>query len=481
MTPHNTGETRRTFLKGTAASITAGGALLSGTGTAAAADTIYTNDAFVRTSGTDFTLEGSTWRWSGTNNFWLTGDSGYTRSDFDAFFQLCNDHNVDVVRTWAFQDLLSDDTWYDGDGCTWEPGGDSYGMSHSSEGFKQLDKVVASAADHGVRLILSLENYWRAFGGMPQWIRWFYEDYLSDGDWRIPDDYEPWDTSTVWFSYNSSTDTTYFDWSREAFFRFDELRTRYKDFVNTVLWHSNGERGGTPYKEDPAIMLWELANEPHIDYSAFVDDRGDHDGDGQKGERREYQFDDWIAEMAPHLKSIDSNHLLSTGHEGYYTYKGSAGWEYNGNEWLYNGVKGADFENNHDHAAIDAATYHMYPNNWGFASDNSDGGKNFGTNWIAEHKADADDLGIPVYAGEFGWQLDSPDPYDIRTDIYDTWYQELDTGGTAGALIWQFQNHPNFNGDGYRFDEGWRAADQMQKYGASVHDPGSTYEDWTWW
>ncbi|CAH9080964.1 unnamed protein product, partial [Cuscuta epithymum] len=63
----------------------------------------------------------------------------------------------------------------------------------------------------------------------------------------------------------------------------------------------NNTISGVVYKDDPTIMAWELMNEPRCP--------SDVSGNTLKK---------WIAEMAGYLKSIDANHLLEVGLEGFY-------------------------------------------------------------------------------------------------------------------------------------------------------------------
>ena len=36
-----------------------------------------------------------------------------------------------------------------------------------------LDRVIAQAAAHNIRVILTLTNYWPDYGGPPIWAKWF--------------------------------------------------------------------------------------------------------------------------------------------------------------------------------------------------------------------------------------------------------------------------------------------------------------------
>lgn len=65
----------------------------------------------------------------------------------------------------------------------------------------------------------------------------------------------------------------------------------------------------------------------------------------------------WIREMAGHLKSIDTNHLLEIGLEGFY---GNDKKQYNPNYINY----GTDFISNNQIREIDFTTIHIYPDQW---------------------------------------------------------------------------------------------------------------------
>lgn len=67
----------------------------------------------------------------------------------------------------------------------------------------------------------------------------------------------------------------------------------------------------------------------------------------------------WITEMASHVKSIDGNHLLEAGLEGFYGPSSSQEQQYNPNFQV-----GTDFIANNQIPGIDFATVHSYPDQW---------------------------------------------------------------------------------------------------------------------
>jgi len=97
---------------------------------------------------------------------------------------------------------------------------------------------------------------------------------------------------------------------------------------------------GVAYKNDPAIFSWQLCNEPR--------DR-EYGGDGTV-------LYNWINEMAGFVKSLDPNHMVSTGEEGGGT---------SGNFDPHGPVEGVDFQRNTACPYIDYACIHLYPSSWG--------------------------------------------------------------------------------------------------------------------
>ncbi len=94
------------------------------------------------------------------------------------------------------------------------------------DGLERLDALIQVAEDQGVRLILPLINHWKDFGGMPQYLQWL----------GIPG-------------------------GVEEFYRSSVTRAAYRTSVESVLTRRN-TRTGRLYSAEPAVMAWELANEP---------------------------------------------------------------------------------------------------------------------------------------------------------------------------------------------------------------------------
>ena len=219
----------------------------------------------------------------------------------------------------------------------------------------------------------ALVNNWSAFGGMDQYVRWrggqYHDDFYSDA------------TIKGWYK----------NWISHLLNR-----------VNTVT--------GVKYKDDPTIMMWELGNEPRCIGSGVYP---------RSPACTTQTLISWADEISSYIKSVDRNHLVSVGDEGFLCLP-------NGTDWTDNCNEGVD---SYAFAAlrnIDAMSLHLYPDAdaWGKTPA-------WGTEWIAKHTQKAKRLRKAVYLGEFGTKDKS-----VRNPVYREWTRELFFGDTDGALYW---------------------------------------------
>ncbi|KAL1353675.1 mannan endo-1,4-beta-mannosidase 7-like [Arachis hypogaea] len=156
----------------------------------------------------------------------------------------------------------------------------------------------------------------------------------------------------------------------------------------------------------------------------------------------------WIEEMASYVKSIDGNHLLEAGLEGFY---GQSKQETNPSFQA-----GTDFIANNQIPEIDFATVHSYPDQWLSGSSYEDQ-ISFLSHWLNEHIQDAQNtLHKPVLFAEFGISTktfgSNTKPRDqFYNTVYSKIYSSASGGGAAvGCLFWQLldQGMDTFR-DGY--------------------------------
>ena len=196
-----------------------------------------------------------------------------------------------------------------------------------------------------------------------------------------------------------------------------EAKSHFAGYVKDITTRIN-RYTNISYVEDPTIMSWQIGNEPR----AF------------SGENKE-AFAIWMAKISKLIKSLDRNHLVSTGS------KGKHGCE----EDL------ALFERIHANVNIDYMNIHIWPYNWEWASPDSlseklESAQLQSKQYIDEHLEIAQKYGKPLVLEEFGYprdgfQFDKATTTQAR-DIYYKYMFSLTTDtatqptGLAGCIFW---------------------------------------------
>ncbi|AWB65997.1 hypothetical protein C2869_05890 [Saccharobesus litoralis] len=331
-----------------------------------------TTGSFVTTNGTQFMLDGKPWYFNGTNQYYLMYKPEPMAQDF---FNRAEAVGLNAVRTWMF---CNDEKTHDGV-CINLQSGNSFVLSKApsertaaeqafiDRSFELFDNYVALAAEKNIRLVLSLADEWDYFG-------------------RITD-------------YGPYTDMT--------------GRAQFKAFITNLLNHTN-QITGIAYKDDPTIMMWELANEPRI-------------ANG---------FADWVDDIASHIKSIAPQHLVSIGMESSFNFNSS------GDD--YQTLKSLNANPN-----IDAVSAHIYPTWWNMTDAQTV--NNF--ELLAQLGRE---LNKPTYIGEFSWPANVIRPVGQedsaayttgtieaglakRTQVFTDWYAVAwnNKDAIGGMLSWQ--------------------------------------------
>ena len=132
------------------------------------------------------------------------------------------------------------------------------------------------------------------------------------------------------------------------------------------------------YADDPAIMSWQIGNEPRAFDKAVLP-----------------QFEAWLAKAAAMMKSIDKRHLVSVGSEGAF-----------GCEADYDSWQRICADPNVDYCNI-----HIWPYNWSWAkkdslSQNLQRAKDNTKEYIDRHLAICAKINKPLVMEEFGYPRD---------------------------------------------------------------------------
>ncbi len=316
-----------------------------------------TQSYFVKANGTGLSVNGQTYKFSLANQYYLFYKS---KLMIDDVFQDAASLGLSVIRTWGFCDGMYKE------GVSFQPSPGIYDES----GFLKMDYILYKASLSNMRVIIPFVNNWNDFGGIDQYVNW----YLG----RAPSTSE-----------------------HDLFFTNETIKGWYRNYVSYFLNRVNTYTG-IAYKNDPTVLAWDLANEPR----AYTDTAG-------------LVLDPWIDEMAAYIKSVDPNHLLSTGVEGWYGYTDT----------------GVDFIRSQSSPNIDIATFHLFPDYYGLTSAQA-------LQWIQDRANDATNaLNKPVYIGEFGKMVDrsaSDASTQMRTrdSLYKNIYSTASSAGVDGLGFW---------------------------------------------
>ncbi|CAN1231177.1 Mannan endo-1,4-beta-mannosidase 2 [Linum perenne] len=321
--------------------------------------------SFVRRNGTRFELDGRPFYVNGWNSYWLMEHSAddQRKHKTSTMLQAGSKMGLTVCRTWAFNDGGRD-------ALQVSPG------QFEERVFRALDHVIAEARTHKVRLILSLVNNLKAYGGKDRYVRWAWEEGIG---------------------LSASNDSFFYDPSIKKYF---------KHYLQTMLTRKNTVTG-VQYKNDPTIFAWE----------------------------------DWTDEMSAYVKSIDNNHLLTVGLEGFYGPKNPKSLTVNPANWAAD--LGSDFIRNSKIPHLDFASVHIYPDHW-VAHQSFEDKLKFVTKWMKSHIEDGHkELNKPVLFTEFGLSNMNKDFQPSQRDwlyktVYDIIYKSAKRKRSgAGALMWQ--------------------------------------------
>ena len=108
-----------------------------------------------------------------------------------------------------------------------------------------LDFCLAEMAKRDMRGILFLSNYWQWSGSFAQYVRWITGA-------NIPDPDQPVMAKGDWHAFMQFS---------AKFYQTPAAIELYRDYAARLIRRRNTVNGRI-YRDDPAIMTWELANEP---------------------------------------------------------------------------------------------------------------------------------------------------------------------------------------------------------------------------
>lgn len=372
---------------------------------------------FVTVENTKFKL--------GKNDFYFQGGNihhiafnksgsptNFSNNDIDAIFKHYKEKKITVVRAWAYfnKDVTdSNETAFQLD---WRTGVNNAGV-------QKLYYVIKKAEEYDIKLILAFTNFEQDFGGMAWYVKKYLEKFEGKTNINLRED----------FKKNGKYGSRKID-----FYWNGKIKSAFKLYVSSLL-NSKNPLTGRLIKNEPAIMAWDLANEPHtIDNAESWPNKGN-------------AVYGWLNEMANYVKSIDKNHLITTGEEGYLADRNTkTGFPYS---WINDGTKGVDFAKNRWIKNIDFMTIHAYPDRW---REGADGDARAALEWGAfnffKNRADlSKQANMPLVMEEYGYSFENDRKQSpsnnkrIRGEYLRRMHQIANNNNIAGMVVWQLIPH----------------------------------------
>ncbi|MCJ1441346.1 MAG: Mannose-6-phosphate isomerase [Stictis urceolatum] len=226
-------------------------------------------------------------------------------------------------------------------------------INTGANGLQRLDYVVQSAAAHGIKLIINFVNNWDDYGGITAY-------------------------------------TSFYGGTHQAWFTNTAAQAQYKAYIKAVV---------SRYANNPTVFAWELANEPRCNGCATS------------------VLTTWASDISKYVKSLDPNHLVTLGDEGFNPSTGDGTYPYSIGE-------GVAFADNLKISTLDFGTFHMYPESWGVNATT------WPTYWIQEHGRVCVAANKPCLFEEYGYTID----HSVEVAWQKT---SLATAGIAGDMFWQ--------------------------------------------
>ncbi len=339
---------------------------------------VNAQESFVHATNGQFMLNGLPMRFGGANSYELMYSS---HAAVDQILQAAVKNKLSVIRTWGWIDIGGNGTpnirgpqngfYFQ----YWNGSAPAY--NDSATGLANLDYAVAQAGKLGLKLIVAFTNNWTDFGGMDQYVAWAGDQY------------------------------------HDQFYTDPKIVGWYKAWINHLVNHVNTITA-VAYKNDPTIMMWELANEPRCNGSGTSDS-----GYPTSNSCTTSTLVNWVSESSQYVKAVDPNHLVAVGDEGFFCVPSAPA-----SDWIENCSQGVDNIAFSQVPTIDAMGFHLYPEGWAQSAAWAD-------TFVNQHVSDAKSLGKPAYLGEFGLQAGN-----VRNATYNDWTNRILTEGATGALVW---------------------------------------------
>jgi mannan endo-1,4-beta-mannosidase len=290
-----------------------------------------------------------------------------------------------------------------------------------------IDRLLVELGKRDMKAVLCLNNFFQWSGGMAQYVSW------ATGQ-DIPYPHEP-----------------PYDWDRFQEFSADFFTNRkakrwFRKYLRKVIKRTN-KLSGTPYRDDPTIMAWQLANEP-------------------RGFSKVEAYKKWVQSTSAYIKKLDDNHLVSLGGEGF----------------LSDESIGTAFRELSSCKDLDYLTMHLWVENWQWYKPAEpatyDSALVKAIKYLDRHLPVAQSVNKPIVLEEFGISRDgggcSPGAATTRRDHFFTQIFEYALHKAQNGQALAGLNFWSWSGEGLppRPNEMWAVNDPL------TGDPPHEFQGW---
>ncbi len=294
-----------------------------------------------------------------------------------------------------------------------------------------LDFLLSEMNKRDMVAVMCMNDFWNWSGGMSQYLVW------AGAANSIP--YPPPNPGGDWWKFQTFT---------AQFYSNSKAVEMFNNHLRFIINRKNSITGKL-YKEDPTIFSWELGNEP-------------------RGVNNQEIFSSWVDQTSGLIKSLDKNHLVTTGSEGNTSSPSS----------------GTDVVKDHLSKNIDYATIHIWVQNWGYYDPAKPEATyqpalDYALNYLQNHLKQTATLNKPVVLEEFGISRDANNhevgtPVTVRDKYYAALFNAVadnlkkQNNSLAGINFWAWagEGRPrvpeglwklgdNFIGDPPHESQGW--------------------------
>lgn len=336
---------------------------------------------FVQVQNRAFIRNGKPFRFAGSNAYYLPNYAKIDPTVVERTFNAFKAANITVVRMWAF---------YDGYDCGYSATDSNENVIQTSPGIfneqalRDLDFVIARGKQQNITFILPFINFWDELGGICQYNTWAGAKDPSG--------------------------------NLDFFLKSKEIQSWYRQYIYMLLNRVNTFTG-VAYKNEPAIFSWQIMNE------------------GRNRGLNPEILRDWYREIAQYIKSIDPNHMVGTGEEGFdhNTPRNYSVNQYS-NRYPLRANEGTSYLLNTAIPEIDYGNAHWYPSEYGYGHTITEDLLTAQSAWLTDHLNIAKQLEKPFLLGEYGF----PGWGDKRViTMYSALWSKAEEIGLNGSLLWQ--------------------------------------------